>query len=55
MFPNDAKNKALNIGIPFWSATTKESSEENGKIVAAKNAAKNKASSEILYFVLQNL
>jgi hypothetical protein len=55
MFPNDAKNKALKMDMPFWSATIRESSEEKGNIVAAKNAAKNKASSEILYFVLQNL
>lgn len=47
MLPNEADNKAFAIGIPLASATKKAASEEKGRIVAAKNAAKAKESSAI--------
>ena len=45
MLPREAKNIASNVGIPFSKATSKATSELKGKIVAAKKAEKNKASS----------
>ncbi|MDD2789672.1 MAG: hypothetical protein PHU40_03280 [Sulfurimonas sp.] len=36
-------------GISFAKAATKATSEENGKIVAARNAAKKRASSAMQY------
>ena len=47
MFPSDAKRSAVYFGISFSKATTSATSELKGRIVAAKKAEKNKASSEI--------
>ena len=47
MFPADAKNMALKISIPSFKATTRATSEENGKSVAAKKAEKKSANSAI--------
>lgn len=48
IFPLDAKTIALKKGISFAKAATNATSDEKGKIVAAKKAEKNKASSAIL-------
>ncbi len=45
ILPNEAATKALKWGIPLFIAPRSATSEEKGRIVAAKNAAKNKESS----------
>lgn len=48
MLPIEADNNAFARGIPFERANKKAASEEKGRIVAAKNAAKAKESSAML-------
>ena len=47
--PDDAKRSAVTMGISFLTAATKASSEEKGRIVAAKKAETKRAISAILY------
>lgn len=47
MLPRDASVRAVSIGISFVMAVTNAISELNGKIVAAKKAAINRASCAI--------
>lgn len=47
ILPIEADIKPFAIGIPLEIATKKAASEEKGRIVAAKNAAKAKESSAI--------
>ncbi len=53
IFPAEAKNIALTIGISLAKAATKAISEEKGSIVAAKKAEKKRASSAMKYSQLQ--
>ena len=46
-FPLDAKIIAFKSSISFLRAATNATSDENGKIVAARNAEKNRANSVI--------
>ena len=46
-FPLDAKIIAFKIGMSFLRAATNATSDENGKIVAAKKAERNRPSSAI--------
>ena len=52
MFPLEANINAVLIGISFEIAVIKATSEEKGRTVAAKNAATNKAISEMRYSLL---
>ncbi len=52
-FPLDAKIIAFKIGISFAKAATKATSDEKGKIVAARNAEKKRANSAMKYSRLQ--
>jgi hypothetical protein len=47
MFPLDAKRSAFVVLMPFDKAATNATSEEKGKIVAAKKAEKKRANSVI--------
>jgi hypothetical protein len=49
VLPNEANIIALRKGISFAIAPTKATSEEKGKIVAAKKAVKKSVNSAILY------
>ena len=49
IFPLEAANIAFVSGISLASAAINATSEEKGKIVAARNAERKRASSAILY------
>lgn len=53
IFPLDAKIIALKIDISFAKAATNATSDEKGKIVAARNADKKRAISVMKYSLLQ--
>lgn len=55
IFPLDAKSIAFIKGISFAKAATNATSDERGKIVAAKKAEKNRAISAMKYSLLQML
>ena len=55
IFPSDALRSAFIRGISFCRATKKATSEEKGKMVAAKKAEKKSAISAILYSLLRLL
>ena len=55
MFPLEAANIAFRNGISFAKAAINATSEERGNIVAARNAEKKSANSEILCSQLQKL
>ncbi|EHP29816.1 hypothetical protein SMGD1_1292 [Sulfurimonas gotlandica GD1] len=48
-FPLDAKTIAFKTGISFAKAATNATSDEKGKIVAARNAEKKRANSVMKY------
>jgi hypothetical protein len=49
IFPDEAKTKALRVGIPSSKAKRRATSELKGRIVAAKKAEKKRVSSAIQY------
>ncbi len=49
ILPHEAKTSALKGGISFARAATKATSEEKGRMVAAKKAEKKSASSAMKY------
>lgn len=53
IFPLDAKIIAFNMGMSFAKAATNATSDEKGKIVAAKKAEKKRATSVMKYSLLQ--
>jgi len=54
-FPLEAKIIAFKNGISFAKAAINATSDEKGKMVAAKKAEKKRASSAILYSLQQML
>jgi len=55
IFPLDAKSIAFIKGISFAKAATNATSDEKGKIVAAKKAEKKSATSAMKYSLAQML
>lgn len=48
IFPSEADKRALKVGISLFKAITNATSEEKGRMVAARNAETNRAISDIL-------